>query len=116
MGVFPPYVLAFVAGVASGAAMIPFTVIKEANPRELSGTATGVMNLLTYSFSALVGPVFGAIMQAVSRGGKAGLEHYQMTFQPLLYGVGLAILLTFVLKETGTAAARVPIVTAEATA
>jgi len=32
------------------------------------------------------------------------LEHYQTAFEPLLYGVGLAILLTLVLGETGTAA------------
>jgi len=30
------------------------------------------------------------------------LEHYQTAFEPLLYGVGLAIVLTLVLKETGT--------------
>jgi hypothetical protein len=31
------------------------------------------------------------------------LEHYQAAFQPLLYGVALALVLTLVLKETGTA-------------
>jgi hypothetical protein len=31
------------------------------------------------------------------------LEHYQAAFEPLLYGVGLAIVLTLVLKETGSA-------------
>ena len=31
------------------------------------------------------------------------LEHYQTAFEPLLYGVGLAIVLTFFLKETGPA-------------
>ena len=31
-GIFPPYVIGLVAGVASGAAMLPYTVIKEANP------------------------------------------------------------------------------------
>ena len=31
------------------------------------------------------------------------LQHYQSTFVPLLYGVAIAILLTFVLKETGPA-------------
>ena len=30
--VLPPYVLGLVAGIASGAAMLPYTVIKEANP------------------------------------------------------------------------------------
>jgi hypothetical protein len=32
------------------------------------------------------------------------LEHYQTAFEPLLYGVGVAFLLTLVLKETGPAA------------
>ena len=32
-------------------------------------------------------------------------EHYQAAFLPLLYGVGLAVVLTFFLRETGRAAA-----------
>ena len=60
--VFPPYSLGLVAGVASGAAMLPYTVIKEANPPELSGTATGVVNFLNFTFSALLGPVFGRML------------------------------------------------------
>jgi MFS family permease len=103
-GVLPPYVLGIVAGLASGAAMLPYTVIKEANPPEMSGTATGVVNFLNFTFSALLGPVFGGILRAVSgAAGSMTLEHYQTAFEPLLYGVGLAIVLTFVLKETGSA-------------
>ena len=103
--VFPPYVLGLLAGVASGAAMLPYTVIKEANPPEVSGTATGVVNFLNFTFSALLGPVFAAILQRVSGGaGPMAAGHYQTAFQPLLYGVGLAVVLTIVLKETGTAA------------
>jgi MFS family permease len=103
-GVFPPYVLGLVAGVASGAAMLPYTVIKEANPPEVSGSATGVVNFLNFTFSALLGPVFGGILRAVSGGADSmTLEHYQTAFEPLLYGVGLAIVLTLVLKETGSA-------------
>ena len=106
-GVFPPYVLGLVAGIASGAAMLPYTVIKEANPPELSGTATGVVNFLNFTFSALLGPVFAGLLVAAS-GGAAPmtLEHYQTAFQPLLYGVALAIVLTFFLKETGPARTR----------
>src|SRR5262245_24151082 len=104
-GVLPPYLLGIVAGIASGAAMLPYTVIKEANPPEMSGTATGVVNFLNFTFSALLGPVFGGILRAVSGGaGSMSLEHYQTAFEPLLYGVGLAIVLTFVLRETGPAA------------
>jgi MFS family permease len=103
--VFPPYVIGLTAGVASGAAMIPYTVIKEANPPHLGGTATGVIGFLNFTFSALLGPVFGWIMDSVSGGSTRGLGYYQSTFQPLLYGVALAILLTFFfLKETGSAA------------
>jgi hypothetical protein len=32
------------------------------------------------------------------------LEHYQAGFEPLLYGVAMAIVLCFFLKETGPAA------------
>jgi len=46
--------------IASGAAMLPYTVIKEANPPELGGTATGVINFINFTFRALLGPVFGA--------------------------------------------------------
>jgi hypothetical protein len=31
------------------------------------------------------------------------LEHYQTAFEPLLYGVVIAIVLTIMLKETGPA-------------
>ncbi|HEY6188769.1 MAG TPA: MFS transporter [Pyrinomonadaceae bacterium] len=103
--VFPPYVLGLVAGIASGAAMLPYTVIKEANPPQYGGTATGVINFLNFTFSALLGPLFGWVLQRVS-GGAAPMElsHYQTAFEPLLYGVALAIILALLLKETGPAA------------
>jgi MFS family permease len=107
--VLPAYVLGIVAGLASGAAMVPYTVIKEANPPEMSGTATGVINFLNFTFSALLGPVFGWILMNVSAGAAGRtLEHYQTAFEPLLYGVGLAIVLAFFLRETGTAIERLP--------
>jgi len=103
-GVFPPYVLGLVAGLASGAAMLPYVVIKEANPPQFGGTATGVVNFLNFTFSALLGPVFGWILGSVSGGAaRMELQHYQSTFMPLLIGVGIAILLTLALKETGPA-------------
>src|SRR5215203_2289760 len=105
--ILPPYVLGIVAGIASGAAMLPYTVIKEANPPKASGTATGVVNFLNFTFSALLGPVFAGILMNVSQGAdRMRLEHYQTTFAPLLYGVVLAIVLTLLLKETGTAVRR----------
>lgn len=106
-GVLPPYVLGLVAGTASGAAMVPYTVIKEVNPPEFGGTAVGVINFLNFTFSALLGPVFGWILLSVSGGASTmELEHYQSAFLPLIYGVAIAIVLTLLLKETGTAVQR----------
>jgi MFS family permease len=109
----PPYVVGLVTGVASGAAMLPYTVIKEANPANMSGTATGVVNFLNFTLSALLGPVFASLLTQVSGGAaERTLEHYQAAFQYMLYGVGLALVLTLVLRETGPAVRREPQVAA----
>jgi MFS family permease len=101
--VLPPYVLGLVAGVASGAAMLPYTVIKEANPPNMGGTSTGVINFLNFTFSALLGPAFSELLLRASGGESRTLEHYQATFGPMLIGVALAIVLTLLLRETGPA-------------
>jgi predicted MFS family arabinose efflux permease len=100
-GVFPPYFLALLAGIASGAAMIPYTVIKEANRPEHSGTATGVINFLNFSMTALFGPLFAARLMRISGGAERELADYQSTFMPMLIGVALVIVLTLLLRETG---------------
>jgi MFS family permease len=104
-GVLPPYILGLIAGIASGAAMLPYTIIKEANPPQFGGTATGVVNFLNFTFSALLGPVFGWSLQKVAGGASVmELQHFQKAFQPMLVGVVIAIVLCLLLKETGAAA------------
>jgi|KBSSwiStaDraftv2_1062776.scaffolds.fasta_scaffold164021_2 MFS family permease len=94
-------------GVASGAAMLPYSVIKEVNPPELGGSATGVINFINFTFSALLGPVFGSRLVLPADGqDTTALAHYQAGFKPLLYGVALVLVLTCFLKETGPAARR----------
>jgi len=94
-----------IMGIASGAAMLPYSVIKEANPPELGGSATGVINFINFTFSAALGPVFGArLVRSTEDAEVAPLAHYQAGFAPLLYGVLLALILTFFLRETGPAA------------
>jgi MFS family permease len=103
-GIFRGPAVGLLMGVASGAAMLPYTVIKEANPPELGGSATGVINFLNFTFSALLGPLFGWMLVQVSQGSDGmELEHYQAGFKPLLYGIALALVLTCFLKETGPA-------------
>ena len=107
--VLPAYALGLPAGIASGVAMLPYTVIKESNPPAVSGTATGVINFINFTFSALLGPVFAGLLVAAADGSPSALAQYQGAFTPLLYGVGLAIVLTLLLHETGPAArTRVP--------
>jgi MFS family permease len=113
--VLPAYMLGVVTGIASGAAMLPYTVIKEANAPNLAGTATGVVNFLNFTFSALLGPVFGWLLVRASAGEALAHEHYQAAFRPMLFGIALAIVLTLLLKETGPAAARSELVAAGAT-
>jgi MFS family permease len=99
-----PYSLGLLAGFASGAALLPYTVVKEANPPEFGGTATGVVNFLNFTLAALLGPVFGWLLQELSgESAPIAAAHYQTAFTPLLCGVALAIVLVFFLKETGPA-------------
>lgn len=102
-GLFPDFSLGLVAGIASGAAMLPYTVIKEANRPEHGGTATGVISFINFSLSALLGPIFGTLLARASGGAARELVHYQTAFTPLLCIVALAIILTFCLRETGPA-------------
>jgi MFS family permease len=100
-------VVGILMGIASGAAMLPYSVIKEANPPELGGSATGVINFINFTFSALLGPVFGSrLLHASGDDGATALAHYQAGFEPLLYGIILALVLTCFLKETGPAVRR----------
>jgi MFS family permease len=102
--IFRGHAVGILMGIASGAAMLPYTVIKEANPPELGGSATGVINFINFTFSALLGPIFGSrLVEAPSGNETAALEHYQAGFKPLLYGILLALVLTCFLKETGPA-------------
>jgi hypothetical protein len=84
--------------------MIPYTVIKEANPPQLGGSATGVINFINFTFSALLGPVFGArLVRSAEDTDATALAHYQAGFKPLLFGIAGALILTCFLKETGSA-------------
>ena len=87
--------------------MLPYTVIKEANPPQFGGTATGVINFLNFTFSALLGPVFGWILQRVS-GGAAQMELAALPVDlcPAAYGVAIAIVLRTVVERDGTGSAQ----------
>lgn len=101
-GVLPNWATLFVFGVASGAAMIPYTIIKEANPDEVKGSATGAINFVTFSITALLGPIFSKhIGRTIGTPITNPEFHF---FQSGLFWVAviaLALLVSFALRETG---------------
>ncbi|MGE4481389.1 MFS transporter [Acidocella sp.] len=102
----PPYLAGLIFGIGSGSAMIPYTMIKEANPDQVKASTAGAMNFLVFSFSAVLGPVFGWALQHFSVADKLTLHTFQDANLILIGAVILAFLLTLALRETGSAQAR----------
>jgi len=103
---FPPYVLGFLLGLGSGAAMIPYSTIKEVNPDYAKGSATGAMNFLVFVMSALVGPAFGWLLQRLAGGSTLSEDVFVKADSVFVVAVVLAAILAVFLKETGSAAQR----------
>lgn len=98
---YPAKISMFIFGIGSGAAMIPYSVIKEANPDYVKGSATGAINFITFGVTTLLSPVFsrwfGKSLEASS-----GAEHFQNSILFWIIGIVLAILISLMLKETGS--------------
>jgi MFS family permease len=102
-GLMPPYMLGLLLGIGSGAAMIPYTVIKEVNPDEVKGSATGAINFLVFTFSALLAPAYGWLLNSLSAGGTRTLGVFQHASTAGMAGIIIAIVLACFIRETGTA-------------
>src|ERR1700723_1887667 len=100
----PPHVAMFLFGVASGAAMIPYSVIKEVNPDNVKGSATGGINFLVFAITAFLGPVYA---HRIGRG-TGNVPNLAVHFQRgALFWIAccaIAIVVSFFLRETGSAA------------
>jgi len=98
----PAQLTAFVFGIASGAAMIPYTIIKEANPDEVKGSATGAINFLVFAVTAVIGPVFARLVgKGFDKGDHIG--HFRSGASFWIVCILVAIVLSFLLRETGHA-------------
>ncbi|MGF6604035.1 MFS family permease [Paraburkholderia sp. GAS448] len=100
-GVAPPYVLGLLLGIGSGAAMLPYTVIKEVNPDNVKGSASGAINFLVFAFSALLTPVYGKLLAHLANGGAMNLPVFRAAGSWLLGGIVLAMVLAMFMRETG---------------
>ena len=90
-------------GVASGAAMIPYSIIKEANPDHVKGSATGAMNFLTFGVSAVLGPMFAGLY-GQTLGLADPVAHFEKGGLFWIACTCLAIVASLLLRETGSAA------------
>ncbi len=97
----PPYLLAFVFGFFSGAAMIPYSIIKEVNPDHVKGSATGAINFLVFVMSAIASPFFGSFLQHLAGGGELTISVFTRGFSLGVAGIVLAGILTLFIRETG---------------
>ena len=100
----PPHVAMFAFGVASGAAMIPYSVIKEVNPDNVKGSATGGINFLVFGITAFLGPVYA---KHIGKGIGASMNlrlHFQKGAFFWIACCAAAIVVSFFLRETGPAA------------
>jgi MFS family permease len=93
-------------GIASGAAMIPYTTIKEVNPDNVKGSATGGMNFLVFAITAVIGPVFANLFGKSIASTANHLEHFREGGLFWIVCCVLALVITFLLRETGHAVRR----------
>ena len=97
---------AIVAGAAldrCSAAMIPYAIIKEVNPDKVKGSATGAINFLVFTLSALLAPAYGWLLNDLAGGGKLTETVFRNADSFGVAGIVLAIVMAFFLRETGSA-------------
>jgi len=109
-GTLPDYIFGFLFGFVSGAAMIPYAIIKEVNPDRIKGSATGAMNFLVFTLSAFAAPVAGWLLQRMSAGAAINLHDFREWGLLGLGGIAVGIVLAFFLEETGSAVRKAPAV------
>lgn len=88
-------------GIGSGAAMIPYSIIKEVNPDKVKGSATGAINFLTFGVTTLLAPLFSSLYGSkltASLDSNSLLQHSLLFF---VIGITCAIIITIFLRETG---------------
>ena len=97
----PVKISMFLLGVASGAAMIPYSIIKEANPDNVKGSATGAINFITFGVTTILSPLFSRLFGQTLENATNKAVHFQQAGLFWIIGISIAILVSFLLKETG---------------
>ena len=96
------YALCFGLGVFSSAiVVIGFTANKELFPVQMSGTATGIVNLFPFAGGAIFQPVLGVVLEHYGKvDGNFTLAGYQKAFLILFACAVVALVASFFVRET----------------
>lgn len=97
----PCWLTLAVFGIASGVAMIPYSIIKEANPDEVKGSATGGINFLVFGVTSILGPVFAAYFGKTLFTASDSMGHFRHAGSFFIVVILLAFVLSLVIGETG---------------
>ncbi len=102
------YLLFFALSIFSSAiVVIGFTMNKELFPIEITGTATGLINVFPFAGGAVFQPFTGAILERYGKIGDAfTLAGYKAVFFTLFIAAIVAFTATLISKETMTPSAR----------
>lgn len=101
-GIAPVALTLFIFGVASGAAMIPYSIIKEVNPDQVKGSAVGAINFLTFGVTAIIGPVFATHFgRTLGAAASDPVDHFRSSGVFWVCIIAAALVASFALKETG---------------
>jgi len=100
-GLLPAVASMFIFGIASGAAMIPYTIIKEANPDSVKGSATGGINFLTFGVTAFLGPFYAAMYGKNLMTVKDHALHFRQAGVFILIVISAALVFSLIIRETG---------------
>jgi len=106
--VIVPILLLF--GIASGAAMIPYSTIREVNPNHVKASTAGAMNFIVFIMTAQFATVIGWLLMYVSKHHQNCIDMTDFRLglvTPLLTGVSLSIIIAFFIKETGAVATNI---------
>jgi len=97
------YIFFFIFSIcASSVVIFGFTMIKELFPVEIAGTSTGLVNIFPFLGGAVFMPLLGWVLDAYPKSAAGGysLDAYAMLLLILLGASVIALLCTFLMKET----------------
>ena len=100
-GLVPGVISMLIFGIASGAAMIPYTIIKEANPENVKGSAVGAINFLTFGVTSLLGPAFSLYFGKTLKTTSDHTGHFKSAGLFFLSVLIVALGVSLLVKETG---------------